>query len=163
MRAFHSMRRFALLCLLLFPLSLLAAGCGGSEGTLSGTVSYKGKLLKAGTISFYPEGKSGNYSTVITTDGTYSIDKLPVGPAKISVIAAVSTGPPPGVFRRGREGGGVKAEHALKDRMTEDAKKAAEAEAKEQAEFPEKYMNPDKSGLTINVTGGKQTHDIKME
>ena len=170
MRASPRMRRFVLLCLLLFPLSVLAAGCS-SEGTVSGTVYYKGKPLKEGMILFFPESKGGDFRSMIGPDGTYSMSKLPIGHAKISVITGSSTaGPPASVMRQGKGGGGKIAEEALTKRMSAEAKKALEESKKRPADpsgysgtVPQKYTNPDESGLTIEVTGGKQTHDVKIE
>src|SRR5579875_1258947 len=132
MRASHTLRRPVLLCLLLLPLSVLAVGCS-SEGTVSGTVSHKGEPLKGGTITFYPEKGTGNYQSGIGKDGTYSVSKLPPGPAKISVNLAVWAGPPSEIFKR--RGGGVAKgpEKGLKSKMTDEAKKEVEEQAKEKA------------------------------
>ncbi len=170
MCASHTMRRLVRICLLLFPLSVLVAGCGGSEGTVSGTVYFKGQPLKGGTVFFFPEKGTGNYRAEIGADGAYSVSKLPLGPAKISVSVGSPT-VPASVFSQGKFGGGKVAEKALKGRMTEEAKKEAETDGQAKpsrltgysAPVPEKYNNPDKSGLTVEVTGGKQTYDIKME
>ncbi len=174
MRASHTLRRLVLLCLVLFPLSIVAVGCS-SEGTVSGKVSYKGQPLKGGTIIFFPEKGTGNYQSVIGADGTYSVSKLPIGPAKISVAVATS-GVNPAVFQQRRGGVAKGPEKGLKSRMTDEAKKELETEIKENAPkrgggpytgysspLPEKYANPDSSGLTIEVTGGKQKHDINMD
>jgi hypothetical protein len=37
------------------------------------------------------------------------------------------------------------------------------ATAKDKISVPDKYADPEKSGLKIDVTGGKQTHDIQLE
>lgn len=170
MRASHSMRRLALLCLLALPLSLLAAGCG-KEGTVSGKVYYKGELLKGGMVTFFPESaKAGDFRSPIGEDGSYSIPKVPPGSAKIAVMVGIPT-PPPSIFK-GRSA--ERAEKAYKSKMTsEEAKKAATPKDKDApfnplasgytSPLPEKYSDPDKSGLTVNVTGGKMTHDIKMD
>ena len=164
----HTMRRLIRICLLLFPLSVLASGCGSKDGTVSGTVYYKGQPIKGGTVYFFPEKESGSHLALIGTDGTYSISKLPMGPAKISVMVAVP-GVPKSVFSQGKFGGGQAAEKGLKGRMTEEAKKEIEEQAKPSnitgysAPIPEKYSNPERSGLKIDVTGGNQTHDIKMD
>src|SRR5579884_1066901 len=85
MRTSGCMRRFVLMCPLLFGLSALVAGCG-KGGTVSGTIYYKGEPVSGGTVYFYPKAQSGNFASVIGRDGTYTISKLPPGPAKISVI-----------------------------------------------------------------------------
>lgn len=163
MRASHNTRRLVLLWLLLFPLPALTLGCS-REGTVSGTVSYKGELMKAGTVTFFPEKGSGPYQSVIGNDGTYSVSKLPPGPAKIAVSVPTG-GIPAGVFR-GR--GAQKIEKALKKGEGEGDKaaggdKAGEAKSKSGLAIPDKYANPDQSGQSLDVTGGKQKFDIKLD
>src|SRR4051812_22653135 len=64
---------------------LAAAGCGGSRVTVSGKVSYKGTPLKGGNVVFNSlEGKESR-SAPIAEDGTYRIEKCPVGKVKITV------------------------------------------------------------------------------
>src|SRR5690349_4071112 len=99
MRVSHGLGRFVGMCLLLAPLFVLAAGCG-KGGVVSGKVYYKGKPVTRGTVNFYPEGKGGNYASLIEPDGSYSIAKIPPGPAKITVMVGMS-GPPPGLGMRG--------------------------------------------------------------
>lgn len=170
MRTTGGMRRFILMCPLLF--SLLAAGCG-QGGTVSGKIYYKGEPVSGGTIYFYPKGQGGNYASVIGKDGSYSIAKLPPGPAKISVIVG-SRRMPTEVLTRMRGGQaaakGIKAMEKIGRAASEEpgndagAKEPGNtAEAKGNKSVPEKYADPEKSGLTIDVTGGKQTHDIKLE
>jgi hypothetical protein len=116
--------------------------------------------MKSGTVTFFPEKGSGTYQSVIGTDGAYSISKLPPGPTKIAV-SVPSAGIPPSVFR-GR--GAAKIEKALK-KGEGDGEKAAEPKGKAASgsPIPDKYANPDISGLTLDVTGGKQKFDIKMD
>src|SRR5262249_5040643 len=85
MRASRGMCRIILVGLPFFTLALLVVGCS-SEGTLSGKVTYKGEPVQGGSVYFHPEGKDGNFPSVIQTDGSYSVSKLPRGTAKISVI-----------------------------------------------------------------------------
>jgi|SRR5579884_79280 len=163
MRASHNTRRLVSLCLLLFPLSALTLGCS-REGTVSGTVSYKGERLNRGTVTFFPEKGSGTYQSVIGNDGTYSISKLPPGPAKVAV-SVPAAGIPPGVIR-GRAAD--KIEKALKKGEAGGDKaaggdKPAEPKSKSGSPIPDKYANPDKSGLSLEVTGGKQVFDIKLD
>lgn len=165
MRISGALRRFVLMSLLLFSLSVLAAGCSG-QGTVSGKVFYKGQPMTGGMVYFYPEAKSGNYASIIGTDGTYSIPKVPSGPAKISVVSA-SRGVPTEVFKSmggKRAAEGVKKMGNIGKAASGGGQEAGKAlDVKSAEPFPVKYTDPDKSGLTINVTGGSQTFDIKMD
>ena len=71
----------------------LSGGCGGSgAGEVSGTVTYDGKIVEQGTISFVPADGSGPTSGAAITDGKYSVQKVPVGKAKVTIEGVKSTG-----------------------------------------------------------------------
>jgi hypothetical protein len=172
MRASAGLRRFVWLCLPLFSLAVLAAGCG-SEGTVSGTIYYKGQPLKGGTIRFFPEGKDSNVAGIIGMDGTYSVAKIPPGKTKIAVVGGTQ-GVPASVFR---QMGGQNAEKGLKQMgrigraasgTTDsgddaDKGKGKDEVPKEDITALQKFADPEKSGLTLDVTGGKQPHDIHLD
>jgi hypothetical protein len=63
-------------------LTLAALGCGG-RGDVSGKVTYKGKPLVFGTVQFEASDKSFKQGT-ISEDGSYSIQGVPVGEAKVA-------------------------------------------------------------------------------
>src|SRR5690349_13504580 len=69
----------------------LVAGCGGGEqfGEVSGTVSYDGKPVEDGAITFVPD--KGPTAGGGIKDGKYSA-KVPVGPAKVSISAGKVVG-----------------------------------------------------------------------
>src|SRR4051812_35525324 len=72
--------------LLALPLlALLATGCGSGKGTVTGEVTYKGKPIAWGRITFVcQEGKQDTLSAHIIK-GQYKIENCPTGPVKISV------------------------------------------------------------------------------
>jgi len=149
-------------CLLLFPLSILVVGCGSGQGTVSGKVYYKGKLLPGGDVRFFPESGGGSFYSGIGSDGSYSIAKVPRGPAKITVTYS-------------RESPLAKANprnRAMAERGMQQQQEAMKAHRKnadsapppsDVASVPDKYAKPDQSGLKVDVTGGKQTFDINLE
>jgi hypothetical protein len=151
------------LCLLLLALALPSVpGCSGGSGregmgTVSGTVLYRGEPLRGGTIHFIL-GKKEKTSLWIRGDGTYSGEVL-VGSARVAV-----------------ETESVK----YTDRKTMLKKwqqRNPELAGKKQAALdlpvslptlvytpiPERYSDPDKSGLTCEVTRGAQRHDFELE
>ncbi len=78
-RAFARGLQLSLLGLLI---GLTATGCGGMA-TVSGTVKYKNKLLKGGSIQF--QASNGTVAeSPIGSDGTYTA-KVPPGPAKVAI------------------------------------------------------------------------------
>jgi hypothetical protein len=78
----------ALACLLIL---FLISGCGG-DGRLpvTGTVSYQGQPIKAGQITFIPDGQMAPAGGAPIVDGAYSIPSetgLPEGNYKVAVSA----------------------------------------------------------------------------
>jgi hypothetical protein len=145
-------------------LGLLSAGCS-SKGEVSGQVLYQGKPLPGGTVTLVTPNQ-GAFSNRISPEGRYTIYKVPVGKVKIAVQ-------PP----RPREG------NPVMQAMMRDAKKKMSPEEFEKmpprlkakiesstpaaagsaVAIPTQYSDPEKSGLELTVTGGKQTHDIELK
>jgi hypothetical protein len=134
-----------LLVLLLLP---LAIGCGGqAKGTVSGKVTYQGKPLSSGIVSFVSEAGAPHYAD-IESDGSYRMVNAPVGPVRIGVQSKPkqSASPSPRMPRSREDF--VKVESDMK--------------AKESI-LPDKYTDPNKSDLTYTVTKGKQQFDIDLK
>lgn len=149
-------------CLLLFPLCILAAGCGSGQGMVSGKVSYKGKPLPSGDVRFFPESGGGSFYSAIGSDGSYSIAKVPLGPAKITVTYSRES-PLAKANPRSKaaaEKGMKQQQEAMKAhrKTPESAPPPSDVES-----VPNKYAKPDQSGLKVDVTGGKQAFDINLE
>jgi hypothetical protein len=121
-------------------IALLATGCGEPAGTVSGTLTIEGKPLNCGYIIFQASEGSVE-STEIQPDGTYSIEGLPLGSAKISINVPAPPLPGP-------------------DGVSADTPEAFEADP---VSIPERYGAVETSGLTYEVTKGAQTHDINLE
>jgi hypothetical protein len=156
---------FLVKCLLLVPLFVLAVGCS-KEGTVSGKVYYKGKLLQSGAVNFVPEGKGNSVGSPIGKDGSYSVSKVPAGLAKISVVTGSAKPPSTQEMQKEMGRGAAMAQKGMEKQksMLKEKGKPAEAEGPtEEIHLPEKYSNPDESGLSVEVKGGKQVHDIKID
>ena len=65
---------------LLVPLGV--AGCG-STGQVTGRVTYKGQPLGSGLVAFH--WADATRTSAIDADGHYTIQKAPLGPARITV------------------------------------------------------------------------------
>jgi hypothetical protein len=148
MKRIASLRRYGsglLLALLLVP---LATGCGGKAGaTVSGTVTYQGKPLSSGIVTFVPDvGPAHNAD--IQSDGSYRMTNVPVGPVKISV----TTNSP--------------QNRAAPSKMPTSAEGFAKMEASmkggKESLIPARYTDPNKSQLTYTVKKGKQQFDIEL-
>jgi hypothetical protein len=146
---------------LVVGLLLLAAGCA-SKGTISGKVTYKDQPVKGGTLSFVTQDGHA-YDGNIEKDGTYRVDKVPPGPVRISVVANT---PPPvsGGGRGGPPGGGGPPPGVLPPGVPNPYDRGnPEDYTKMDQRDVAKYKDPDKSGLTYDVTAGGQEHDIPLQ
>jgi hypothetical protein len=128
-------------------LALVTLGCGG-KGDVSGKVLFKDKPVVWGTVQII--SKEGIHQGTIGADGSYTVRRVPVGEYNIAVFSPDPTAP----------------------LLTKEGVKPAEGpeEAKRQAAlktrwFPiaQKYGDPDKSGLTLKINWGTNTHDIELK
>ncbi len=126
----------------------LAGGCGNGKGDVSGKVTYKGELLKFGSVQFM--SPAGAMVSEIQSDGTYSLTGVPSGTSKISVTCQ-------------DDEGYVKYMHALAASAKDKSKPKPKGHPDDFSKVPAKYNDFDKSGLTYEVKSGKQTYDIELK
>jgi hypothetical protein len=143
---------------------LLTAGCGG-PGEVSGKVYYKGKpLVVPGGMVTFAHPTKGMFSGPITSDGSYTIFKVPPGEVKIAVL---SLPPRRGNSRQQQMMKGMKSGKVDKGKLPPEMKQMLEEtetpRAGQTVQLPPQYSDPEKSGLTYTVTAGKQTHDIELK
>ncbi|HSQ56619.1 MAG TPA: hypothetical protein VLM40_12825 [Gemmata sp.] len=172
---FPSRRGTFLAALTLLCTTLLLAGCGKSSGSVSGKVSYQGKALKGGSVSFVSEDGGRSFAGPIKEDGTYTIPDLLSGEYKVCVEtsslnmrggqkgpkyagssggkAAIPTdkGPPPGA--------------PIPEGYTPSNPAAAKADAvqKRFIPIPDKYAKPDTTDITYSFKGGNETYNIDLK
>ncbi len=122
-------------------LLLAAAGCGGSEGEVrneklskvSGVVTYKGKPVDAGIVSFSNPMNGFSASGEIGLAGKFDITLVPVGDYRVSIS-------PP---------------------MPKEAIDPALV-PKSSSDIPVKYQNAETSGLQASVTP-EGVQDLKID
>jgi len=162
MRIFPGCRPSRLFGLVALAVLLPVLGCGKSTATVTGSVSYKGTKLKGGQVIFQTadgKGATGN----INEDGTYTAEKVPTGVVKVAVKTAYLK-PPGGGGPGGGGGGPPKNEPPPGVKMPEGYKPSNPADnSKLYTAIPEKYEDPEKSGLTMEVKGGTQTKDWTLD
>ncbi len=148
MRSAFVRRAGSILCLV--PL-LLAAGCGRSTASVSGTVTLNGAPLQGGgTVTF--QGQDRGASGVINPDGTFTIPNAPVGEVQVAVVAdrgtaaGVTEAPPPDPAQ-------MQAPRTLAPTLLRPPAFG---------NVPMKYSDPSTSGLTCKVEKGEQTIDLTL-
>lgn len=151
----EAVRRLAVV--LILPALLGLAGCGGGKGDVTGEVKYNGNPVPAGRVTFLSDAGEHRSFAVPIKDGRYTIPAFPAGPVKISVetfppVAAVDPSvTPTGVPKSAMAGFGPPA--------------GGDQYASQPGKYvplPPRFANPEQSGLTYTVTGGKQEHDVEM-
>ena len=130
------------------------AGCGTGKGkaVVKGTVTYNGKLLKIGTVSFLTaDNRVG--SSQINSSGQYTVSDAPIGDAKICVTMPtaphMSSKAPPGV-----------GTNPPPDMMPKDM--APAGDPRDIVPLPEKYATVEKTDLKYTVPPGESTHNITL-
>jgi hypothetical protein len=152
------------------PLLFLASGCGPSSGTpgkVYGKVTYKGAPVTGGGITL--QTKDGaKYGGAIDPDGTYSVPDLPPGDMTVTISTenlnpnpAKPTIGPPGGGTGFPPGGGPPGPSGSTGPPGGTA-----TPAKPQGTYmkiPEKYGDPQTSGLTVTVPAGPVKKDFDLK
>jgi hypothetical protein len=149
---------------LVLPVLLLCFGCGGPKGEVSGKVTYLGKPLPTGSVTFFGPGDQVVGSAAIFAGGDYRMTKVPVGEVRVTVSAPAAIRDPkaPPLRKGGKkriegEGQGKKGDPRTR-KDVEEAKKFLI-----RLDVPAKYGLPDQSGLTYTVQPGSQEYNIDLK
>jgi len=127
------------------------AGCGKRTGVVTGKVTHQGTPLTSGAVVFHgPNGQSDSGN--IDAQGNYTVSQAPIGPVKVTVDPGPARLPPP------RNTGPRK-----ESKHPGEKEGAPPPPPPRRVVIPEKYKDPNQSGLTFTVTGGQQTFDIKVD
>ena len=129
------------------------AGCGWRTptGSIAGTVRFGGKPIAAGRITLLCEGGNKPVFFADITDGGYSVTGAPVGAARVTVQAYATQ---PSTDRAPTLPGGAAALP-----IPANVPRAG----KPVSGFPERYLNPNSSGLRCEITPGPQQQDFDLQ
>ncbi len=147
----------------LVVLLILSAGCG-SKGTVSGKVTVKDEVVHNGMVTFMTPDRKWSQTSSIGEDGRYTIERVPVGPVKISVYSGTGSKRPSAKFKdRMPTGEDVKEEDA--PQMARRKAKMGKTGAPPPAgpSVPKKYNDPETSELTYEVKSGPQEYNIELK
>lgn len=143
-------RRILLLTVCSISTAFALAGCGGSGlATVEGKVTVDDRPLRAGRVVFRSADGKNTVIAKIATDGSYRALYVPHGAMNVTV-AGLSK------FERSKMQRGVKGK-----RTNESKARAAAIESS--PKVPEKYQNPDASGLAVTVQPGTNTYNIEIK
>lgn len=187
MRAFPrpgAYRNVAGTCLVL----MLCVGCGGT-GELSGNVSYKGKPLKGGAVTFVEKETGRSYPSMIGPDGGYKIPQIPTGDYKVCVdtsflkddsssasssMGSRMSGPqkknvPPPVQEDKEKDKGNSASH--QDAAAQSGynpgnasmSAAKKANMERYVQIPPDYRKPETTRKEYTVSGGKVVWNVELD
>jgi hypothetical protein len=151
---------------------LFIAGCtsrrGEEQGEVSGKVTYNGKPLPGGRISFYG-AKGYNGEGIISPQGEYSLH-APLGEVQIRVDNTILRPNSEEEQEKAKRFGKGKANLVkLKpwqqkeggDKKTEEMTTSHGVTGR-YVPIPKRYINPNTSGLKYTVKPGSQTFDIEL-
>jgi hypothetical protein len=152
--------------------ALLPAGCSRPVGSVSGKVTYQGKPLKGGSVSFVSDDGGRSYASGIKEDGTYTVPDLQGGSYKVCVeTASLKAGdqagggyaPKGAAIPKGKMGPPPDAPVPEGYTPSDPAAAALAANRRKYVQIPDKYAQPDTTDLTYKFEGGTQTHDIDLK
>jgi hypothetical protein len=143
---------------------------------VTGKVSYQGKPVKGGTVSFQSSDGGQSFWGEIKEDGTYEVPKILGGAYKVCVETDSLKPPPnPTASYSGMKGkqpnqpkegkGGAPADAHVPEGYTPSAPPGAkQAENKKRyVQIPDKYATPAKTDLSFTANGGAETFDIELK
>ena len=153
--------------------SLLLGGCARPVGTVTGKVTYQGKPLKGGNVSFHSTEGRPSFASGIAEDGTYKVPDIQGGSYKVCVETASLkpsqgapmmgpkvSGPPPDA-----KTGAPPKDADIPEGYKPSAPAAGQTAAnlKKYVAIPDKYAKPDQTDLTYEFKGGSDTVNIDLK
>jgi hypothetical protein len=158
-----TLKRTSGLCVLALFLLVGTSGCLKS-GKITGKVTYDGKPVTVGIVSFHPD-KGKAVETEIAEDGTFTLEKVPAGPGTFTVSTSAQAKERKNLRQGMQMPGGGKGPPGgmakeLEEMQEENKKRLARLE--KMVEVPEKYSKKEESGQTYTATSGEQEHNIDL-
>jgi hypothetical protein len=150
---------------------LTAIGCSASvpKGKITGTVTYEGKPLESGVISFMP-AKTGLSVSAEITNGQYTASEVPQGELYVTVVS---------VKQAGMTEADIKAEierkEAIRKKMEMTGKEGdvpaqtrpdygrQRVQARPESLIPSKYADPSRSELKFTLSSSEATYNVELQ
>jgi len=136
---------------------LVLVGCQPATGSITGKVSYQGKALPVGNITFVVAERPPASAQI--RDGAFSIDKVPTGEAKIAITApAPPAKGPAGPKGAPKDKGGGPTKAVLPSGVDYGGREEINT-----LKIPDHYADLEKSGLKHTVVSGKQEFNVDLQ
>jgi hypothetical protein len=148
-------------------LIVFSSGCGGSRGgavSVNGKVTYKGQPVTGGKVTLYPKGSDAGYSMAIGPDGNFAAGDLPkelVGVVTVTVDTKDLKDAPKDDPTDMKNLQGTSKEKSIPAvdpktmKQPDEMAKMSKSKRSVYVEIPEKYADPKKSNLTLEIKSGK--------
>ena len=156
-------------------LLVVAAGCGGKPvGTVAGKVTFQGKALKGGGVSFVSVDGDRSYAASIAPDGSYKVNEIRGGRYKVTVennalkgqekVGPGGLAAPPPIVPAGAKGGPPPGANLPEGYVASDPNAMkANASGKNYTPVPAKYLSAETTDLTYEFKGGDDTFQIELK
>jgi hypothetical protein len=152
-------RRLACFVLLAAWLALGANGCGRGKGSVSGTVTYRGKPVRVGSVVMIGEDNKA-HNGAIDDDGKYRVKDVLVGTVKVGVVSPDPASTQP---RQRPPMKGPKAKTKELGDMPPSPPSAPTTDRSKWFRLPKQYEVPAESGITTIIERGENTFDIELK
>lgn len=117
---------------------------------MAGTVRFAGKPVATGRLTVLCEGGTKPVFFADITNGGYRVERAPVGAARVTVQAFATPSP------------AAKAPTLPGDAPALPIPANVPRAGKPVSGFPERYLNPNTSGLRCDIKPGQQTQDFEL-
>lgn len=151
---------------------LVVAGCNKPVGTVSGKVTYQGKALKGGGVTFVSTDGGRSFAGIIGPDGSYKVTEIVGGTYKVTVDnnslkGQERTGPataaPPPLVPAGAKGGPPPGANLPAGYVASDPNAMkANAAGKNYVALPPKYLSADTTDITYEFKGD-DTFNVELK
>jgi hypothetical protein len=140
----------------------LFAGCASEKtGTVTGKVILDGKPVTGGSVSFLTKSGGIPVTAFIEADGSYRVERVPVGEVLIGVLSPPPDSAAPGEAIK-KTGGATGGAERAPDNTKGSPPNPTAAPVADKLLIPVRYNDPGTSGLTTNVKEGENSYDITL-
>lgn len=152
--------RWGLLIVLLGSM-LLLPGCGDlARGKVHGSIKFKGEPLKNSTVMFMTRDNQ-IYRGETSEDGSYEIEGVPLGQVKVCIQQSLPSVTPRPDATSGQTAAAKAAMSEKRDQKWQPPPSASPEQG--EGRLPAMYGDPNKSGLSFELTSADQEWSKNLE